>query len=154
MIFVTVGTQLPFPRLIEAMDKLAGRISEPVLAQTGVACAAKNLIVEPVMTEARYRKVLGLSRLVVSHAGIGTVIAARDAEKPLILVPRRAELGEHRNDHQIGTVRELLGRQGIQAVWNTDDLADLVTQEDFVPPVAASGPALDGLVTRLRSFIG
>ncbi|MEM9581757.1 MAG: glycosyltransferase [Pseudomonadota bacterium] len=153
MIFVTVGTQLPFPRLIEAMDKLAGRISEPVLAQTGVACSPRNLIVEPVMTEARYRKVLGLARLVVSHAGIGTVIAARDAEKPIILVPRRAELGEHRNDHQIGTVRELIGRQGLQAVWDTDELAELVTQ-DFTPPVATSGPALDGLVSRLRSFIG
>ncbi len=153
MIFVTVGTQLPFPRLIDAMDRLAGRINEPILAQTGVACSAKNLIVEPVMSEERYRHVLGISRLVVSHAGIGTVIAARDAEKPLILVPRRAELGEHRNDHQIGTVRELVGRQGVKAVWDTDELAELVTQE-LPPPVAASGPALDGLVSRLRNFIG
>ncbi len=153
MIFVTVGTQLPFPRLIDAMDRLAARISEPVLAQTGVVCTARNLIVEPVMSEERYRTVLGLSRLVVSHAGIGSVIAARDAQKPIILVPRRAELGEHRNDHQIGTVRELVGRQGLQAVWDTDELADLVTQE-FTPPVAASGPALDGLVSRLRNFIG
>lgn len=153
MIFVTVGTQLPFPRLIEAMDAIAGHISEPVLAQTGAICAANNLIVEPVMSEDRYRRVMGLARVIVSHAGIGTVIAARDAEKPLILVPRRAELGEHRNDHQLGTVRELIGRQGVKVVWNTDDLAELVTQE-FVPPVAASGPALDGLVSRLRSFIG
>ncbi|MDA8746847.1 glycosyltransferase family 28 protein [Litoreibacter sp.] len=153
MIFVTVGTQLPFPRLIDAMDDLAGCISEPVVAQTAVACRAQNLIVEPIMSAQRYHHVLGLSRLVISHAGIGTVIAARDAETPLILVPRRAELGEHRNDHQLSTVRELIGRQGVEVVWNTDDLAELVTQE-FVPPLAASGPALDGLVSRLRSFIG
>ncbi len=152
MIFVTVGTQLPFPRLVEAMDQLAGRLYEPVMAQTGASVRCRNLIVEPKMDPARYQTVLRKARLVVSHAGIGTVLAAQDAGIPVVLVPRRADLGEHRNDHQIGTVRSLVGRQGITAVWNTDGLGAALGH-GFDVPAAQSGPGLDSLVTTLRRFI-
>ena len=153
MIFLTVGTQLPFPRLVNAMDQIAGRLYEPVLAQTAVSCRCHNLIVEPEMTSSRYQRVLRQARLVVSHAGIGTVLAAQEAGIPVVLVPRRADLGEHRNDHQIGTVRSLVGRQGITAVWNTDGLGD-VLGEGFDVPAVRSSPGLDSLVTRLRHYIG
>lgn len=153
MIFVTVGTQLPFPRLIEAMDAYAEDLFEPVVAQTAEDTQCDNLIVEPFMSVERYSKVIGQARLVVAHAGIGTVLAARDAGVPLILVPRRTELGEHRNDHQCATVRELMGRRGITAVWDTSDLGDLLSK-DLTGPLGGVAPALDGLVSELRSFIG
>jgi hypothetical protein len=35
VIFVTVGTQLPFDRLIEAIDAIAPSLNEPIFAQTG-----------------------------------------------------------------------------------------------------------------------
>lgn len=153
MIFLTVGTQLPFPRLVEAMDHIAGRLYEPVLAQTAVDCKCRNLIVEPEMAASRYQRVITQARVVVSHAGIGTVLAAQEAGIPVVLVPRRAELGEHRNDHQIGTVRSLVGRQGITAVWNTDGLSEVLGY-GFDVPAVKSRPGLDSLVTRLRHFIG
>lgn len=153
MIFVTVGTQLPFPRLMREMDRIAGRLCEPVIAQTCEDTRYTNLIVEPYMSAARYNEVVERARIIVAHAGIGTVMAARQYGIPAILVPRRADLGEHRNDHQIGTVRQLLGREGIRAVWNPETLDEYLT-EDFAPPLPGSGPALDGLVTRVRSYIG
>lgn len=156
MIFVTVGTQLPFPRLVREMNRIAGRICEPVIAQTCDDLEHyPNLIVEPYMNSERYSDVIEQARLVVAHAGIGTVLAARQAQVPVILVPRRAALGEHRNDHQQGTVRQLLGREGITGIWDTAKLEELV-RSDLPAPVMpnASGPALDGLMTTLRSYIG
>lgn len=153
MIFVTVGTQLPFPRLIEAMDKIAGRMYEPVIAQTHLPTRCKNMIVEPQMNAARYSKVLARARLVVAHAGIGTIMAAREAGTPLIVLPRRADLGEHRNDHQQGTARQMLGHEGITAIWKEQKLEALL-HHSFEPPVPHAPPALDGLVSGLRNFIG
>jgi len=155
MIFVTVGTQLPFPRLMQEMDRIAGQLCEPVIAQTCETTRYMNLIVEPYMSSTRYTEVIEKARLVVAHAGIGTVMAARQAGIPAILVPRRPDLGEHRNDHQLGTIRQLIGREGIRAVWNPETL-DEHLMEEFTPtpPVPGSGPALEGLVTRVRSYIG
>ncbi len=154
MIFVTVGTQLPFPRLVREMNRIAGGLCEPVIAQTCEHARYPNLIVEPYMDAIRYGDVIERARLIVAHAGIGTVLAARQVGVPLILVPRRAELGEHRNDHQIGTVRQLVGRDGIQAIWDERKLARTVMNDHPPPPAIVSGPELDGLVTTLRSYIG
>ncbi|MEM7470462.1 MAG: glycosyltransferase [Pseudomonadota bacterium] len=156
MIFVTVGTQLPFPRLVAEMNRLAGRTCEPVIAQTCHDLTPyPNLIVEPFMNSERYTDVIEQARLVVAHAGIGTVLAARQAHVPLILVPRRVSLGEHRNDHQEGTVRQLLGRDGITGVWDTAKLEGLIKSDLSLPETpTVSGPALEGLVTTLRSYIG
>ena len=153
MIFVTVGTQLPFERLIQAMDRHAASLVEPVVAQTAEHCRCNNLFVEPFMSAERYAKVIEEARLVVAHAGIGTVLAARDAGVPVILVPRRAELGEHRNDHQAATVRQLMGRDGITTVWDPEDLGPYL-RKDLSNPLGNVPPALDGLVSELRSFIG
>lgn len=153
MIFVTVGTQLPFPRLIEAMDEIAGRLYEPVIAQTYEPTRCSNMIVEPQMNGVRYADVLSRARLVVAHAGIGTIMATREAGIPLVILPRRADLGEHRNDHQQGTARQMLGHEGITAVWSEDKLEELL-HHSFESPAARSAPALDGLVSGLRSFIG
>lgn len=157
MIFVTVGTQLPFPRLVLEMNRIAGGTCEPVVAQTCEDAPYDNLIVEPYMSAERYADVIKRARIVVAHAGIGTIMAARQAGVPAILVPRRASLGEHRNDHQAGTVRQLIGREGITAVWDTTKLASMLVEGLQLPSPASdqqSGPALDGLVTQLRSFIG
>lgn len=156
MIFVTVGTQLPFPRLVREMNRIAGSLCEPVIAQTCDDLEDyPNLIVEPYMNSERYNDVIEQARIVVAHAGIGTVLAARQARVPVILVPRRAALGEHRNDHQQGTLRQLLGREGITGVWDVSKLGDLVKGDHsgLIDPTV-SRPSLDGLVTTLRSYIG
>ena len=41
---------------------------------------------------------------IVAHAGMGTILTALETGKRLLVMPRRAALGEHRNDHQLATV--------------------------------------------------
>ena len=50
------------------------------------------------MRPSEFEAVLREASVIVAHAGIGTVLKAYKYRKPIILVPRQAAFGEHRND--------------------------------------------------------
>lgn len=136
MILVTTGTQLPFPRLVAAMDRLAPVLGERVVAQIGPDTGTypnleTHARLEPETFEALFRE----ARVVVAHAGIGTVLAASRHGKPLVLMPRRHALGEHRNDHQTATAEALRGRPGLYLVADESDLADLLKAQGALAPM-------------------
>ena len=60
---------------------------------------------------------------------MGTIISALTAGKPLMIMPRRAHLDEHRNDHQWATVQHFGTRPGIQAVFEAHEFPARL--EDF-----------------------
>lgn len=123
MILVTVGMQLGFDRLITAMDKLAPDLGMPVIAQTGKGTyQPQHMAARARIAPAEFETLVGQCRLIVSHAGIGTVLTAARCEKPILLMPRRASLGEHRNDHQRATVSKLAGRPGILVAQDETEL--------------------------------
>jgi UDP-N-acetylglucosamine transferase subunit ALG13 len=120
VIFLTVGTQLPFDRLVAAVDAWAGapgrgraevfgQISDP--GPSGYRPRHFEWVadLDPAEFEARF----GAATHIVGHAGMGTIIGALGQGKPLLVMPRRAHLGEQRNDHQFATVQRLCARPGI-----------------------------------------
>ncbi len=127
MIFVTVGTQLPFDRLIRLVDAIAPDLPGRVFAQTGNGkFQPANMDWRSTLSPQDFKRIMRSARIVVGHAGIGTVLNARLLRKPMILFPRRAMLGEHRNDHQLATTRTLAGRPGIAIALNDADLRSLL----------------------------
>ena len=50
---------------------------------------------------------------VVAHAGMGSIITALTLAKPLMILPRRADLGEQRNEHQAATAARFACRPGV-----------------------------------------
>ncbi|WP_424976534.1 glycosyltransferase [Dinoroseobacter sp. S124A] len=158
MIFVTVGTQLPFLRLIDAMAALAGDLSEPVIAQAGPhspeeAANWGSLDIRTHLAPAEFDRCFAEARVVVGHAGMGTVLSARRHGKPVILLPRRHELGEHRNDHQMATAREVARLSGVHIAWTAKEIAPLLAQDLPAPEAAQDSPEKVALVGRLRRFI-
>ncbi|APX66043.1 glycosyltransferase [Sphingomonas sp. gentR] len=134
MIFVTVGTQLPFDRLIEAIDTIAPSLGEPVFAQTGASTYTPRNIewsarIRPIEVDAYFAK----ARVVVAHAGIGTILTCQRVGRPVILFPRLVAHGEHRNDHQMATVGQLEGRPGLYVARTGEELHALLAQ-DLAPP--------------------
>ncbi|MEL7189582.1 MAG: glycosyltransferase [Pseudomonadota bacterium] len=124
MILVTVGMQLGFDRLIEAMDQLAPTLNHHVIAQTGRGdYVARHLEQHVEIAPWEFDDLMQHAHLIVGHAGIGTVLAAVRSAKPLVLLPWRAALKEHRNDHQLATCRQLEGRSGIYPAFKTVDLS-------------------------------
>lgn len=160
MIFATVGTQLPFPRLIQALADLSSKTAEEIIAQTGSAAqddapAHPNLSLRKQMTPAEFDAAFARARVVVGHAGIGTILSARKLGKPLVILPRRHSLGEHRNDHQLATAVQVAKLPGIHVAWQTEDLEPILLQPDLEPPQPYEGqtPGQAALIARLRSFI-
>ncbi len=61
--------------------------------------------------------------MVVAHAGIGTILSARRHARPLVILPRKADLGEHRNEHQMATARAVAALPGVHVAWEAAEIA-------------------------------
>jgi hypothetical protein len=72
----------------------------------------------------------------------------------LIVMPRRAELGEHRNDHQLSTARHMLAQNVISVA---KDEIELMHQLDQIKEVGAARPipayASGELIETISSFL-
>lgn len=155
MILVTVGTQLPFDRLVMAVDTFAKELSKPVLAQIGKGSyTPQNMKWIKNIEPADFDTVFRDASVIVSHAGIGTVLTAKRFGKPIILVPRQAALGEHRNDHQLATVGQLAGRPGIYVARTDEDLKNYLLDElDSPSHEDPSEVGRTSLVNYLKDYI-
>lgn len=156
MIFVTVGHQMPFDRLVRAVDEWAGRNpGAEVFAQIGetdyhpghIASAAK---IDP----AEFRRRLGSASVVVSHAGMGTILTALELGTPILVMPRLGRLMETRNDHQVATAERFraLGRVAVAM-----DEGELPGALDRLSELRG-GPTIDpaaspALIAAVRGFI-
>ena len=128
MILLTVGTQLPFDRLVRIVDEVAEGLSEPVVAQIGQGkYEPKHMEWRRVVPPQEFESMVASASLVVAHAGIGTLVTAERHGKSLILFPRSAALGEHRNDHQKATIRALAGRPGVGVATSPEELLELIS---------------------------
>lgn len=124
MILLTVGTQLPFDRLVRIVDEIAPALGEPVLAQIGLGSYVPvNMEWRRVIDPVEFEDLMDDVSVVISHAGIGTIVTAQRHSRPLILFARSAQLGEHRNDHQLATVNALAQKQGIRVASTAEELA-------------------------------
>jgi UDP-N-acetylglucosamine transferase subunit ALG13 len=163
MIFATVGTQLPFSRLLSALDEWAGRNPQTrVVAQTGAASEHFSHI-ETVRTLTREAFLDQVRRadLVVAHAGMGSILSAAELGKRVVIMPRRAELGEHRNDHQRDTAEKMGALSNVSVAETADALwarldAELerASQPQLEEGEASAAPrASDELLRTLRGFV-
>jgi UDP-N-acetylglucosamine transferase subunit ALG13 len=64
------------------------------------------------------------AEVVVSHAGIGTIILCKEEGVPLLILPRRKRYGEHMNDHQLEIARVLAEREE-EPVYVVDEESQL-----------------------------
>ena len=160
MIFVTVGNHYQgFDRLIKKVDEIASaypsRYPNPEGLFSILPSQVPNiLILFPSKTAMEY---IRTSELVISHAGIGTIILCREHGIPLILLPRRKKYGEHGTDHQVEIVKAIEERRDdyIFVVYEEDQLegkiAEVLTIKQKPVPRVNMGRA--SLINTIRAFI-
>lgn len=154
MIFVTVGTQLAFSRLIDVMERYAQSSGEEVIAQVGDESTPRHgMDVRHLIAPAEYNAIFRKARVIVSHAGIGTILSARQFGRPLVIVPRRCDLGEHRNDHQIATARALEDTPGLHVAWEAEDVPELLGSGQLDFGKNRASPRRGALISGLAAFI-
>lgn len=136
------------------MDEIAGQLGLEVFAQTAEPKAAyANIRHAPFLTPDAYDDILSRTRILIGHAGIGTILTAIRAEKPVIIVPRKASLGEHRNDHQRATARYLNGHEGIYVAETQEDIEKILRQDDLKAASFADTPEKARLISFVSDYV-
>jgi UDP-N-acetylglucosamine transferase subunit ALG13 len=156
MIFVTVGTQGQFDRLIRTVDEWAGTNERSdVFAQTGPSdYRPVHISNERFIDPAEFRKRVESASLVIAHAGMGSIITALELGKQIIVMPRRANLGEHRNDHQVATAKRFAEQGRIMVAFSEEELTDKLNQlAVFAETERLGAQASSHLIVTIRTFI-
>jgi UDP-N-acetylglucosamine transferase subunit ALG13 len=156
LIFVTVGTELPFDRLVGVVDEWAGRTARAdVFAQIGDSHRRPQHIRYKTFIEpAEYARRFADADVIVAHAGMGTILSALQFQKPILVMPRRAALQEHRNEHQLATARRLAALGKITVALDDEELRRQLDRLGELKAQERIGAhASDGLISALREFI-
>lgn len=146
---------MPFDRLIRAVDEWASSTSRSdVFAQIGRSEYRPRAIqTAQFLAPGEFERRMDEASAVVAHAGTGTIIAALQRGKPLLVLPRLSKFDETRNDHQVPTAKHF-GDAGYVLVAQDESelprrLRDL---QAFRPRGTIGGTASVELINRLRAF--
>lgn len=158
-LFVTVGTQLPFERIFSYLIDWIRRtnLTTKVYAQIGETSVEYPFVrKKKYLDSSEFHKWLEAADLVIAHAGMGSIIEASTIGKPVIIVPREAAHGEHRNDHQLDTARRFSDARNIRIATNQLEfdqwMAELLSGDPvkFMDPAKSKhlglGEAIDGWI--------
>ena len=156
MIFVTVGSQAPFDRLIRAIDEWAGlRDRSDVFAQVaGSTYRPRHIDYTDFIDPSEFNRWVEEADVLVAHAGMGSIISALEVGKPIVVMPRRVQFRETRNDHQVAAAQHF-GAQGQVIVANDEqELAGMLDYVVTFRHIDRIGPQASArLLATIRAFI-
>lgn len=156
LILVTVGTQLCFDRLVYAVNEWAiEHANEEIVAQIGpTKYRPEKLSYYDFLSPEKADELFRVADLIVSHAGMGSILTALKYRKPILIMPRQASLGEHRNDHQIATAKWFCNTPGITVAKDELEIKDLLNKRSTLSVgVEISNFASLDLINNIKEFI-
>lgn len=154
VIFVTVGTQLGFDRLIATVDAWAAQRPVPMFVQFGPgAYVPRHCDAVRTCSATEWERRFAEADRVVSHVGVGTLLKALDHGKPLIAMPRLAALNEHRNDHQLATAARFRDLPGITIVESDQELVKALDGQGEARAQRANSDEWQRLIRNISAFI-
>ena len=142
------------------MDEWCGETGVEAFAQIADVGSAGfvpgNMAWSPFLSPDDWNERFAAAHLVVAHAGMGTIISALMAGKPIVIMPRQAAYQEHRNDHQLATAKRFEGRPGVHIAMDELELTKAV-EAALLPPaddVQRLGRYADpSLIETIRGFV-
>jgi UDP-N-acetylglucosamine transferase subunit ALG13 len=144
MILVTVGThEQPFDRLVEAATALP--CDEELIVQYGTSTrpSGRGEWVD-FMSFDELAELASRARVVVCHAGVGSIVLARRYGHRPIIMPRRPRFGEHVDEHQMSLTRRLEKAGLVTVVEDAEQLAAAVRAAPAAAQAASQGGGLSG----------
>jgi beta-1,4-N-acetylglucosaminyltransferase len=155
MIFIAVGTQFGFDRLVRAVDQLigSGTIQEDVFAQMGPGSyQPQHMRFVQSLPKAEFDQAVQSCTALISHAGIGNISLALSMGKPLLVMPRLPKFGEVVNNHQVDTAKKFEELGHILVAYDETQLPDKIKLlKSFVPKPRI--PNRQGVIDRISQFL-
>ncbi|OZM70342.1 glycosyl transferase [Amycolatopsis antarctica] len=140
-----------FRRCLSWLDSWAAEHPEvSVFAQHGHSAAPRHATGVAMTSRAELLEHFASASVVLTHGGTGSIMDARACGHLPVVVPRRGELGEHVDDHQVSFSRRIAERGWIHLAEHEDTLhghldralAEPVHYRLDVTTVAAPVPAV------------
>ena len=138
MILVTLGTQdKEFKRLLNDIQEQIdlGNIKDKVVVQSGYTKFESNdMEIFDLIDRENFSKLIKKCDLLITHGGVGSILAGLNANKKVIACPRLAEYREHMNNHQMQIIKKFSESGYILAYNKEDDLGEIIKKsKDFMP---------------------
>lgn len=156
MILVTVGTDLPFDRLVRVVDDWARETArKDIFAQIGDGgWEPRHIQFAHFLPPPEFMEYFNAAAVIISHAGMGTILSALHYGKPILVMPKKASLGEHRNEHQTATARRMMDLGNVNVAFDENELRQRLDRLDNLKaPKSIGQSTTDSLVHGLRDFI-
>ncbi|MBQ2116194.1 MAG: glycosyl transferase [Lachnospiraceae bacterium] len=132
MIFVVLGTQkFQLNRLLQKLDEYVeqGLLKDEVFAQIGNSTyKPKNYKYKDFVDKKEFDETVAKADVVIAHSGVGTIITAIHAQKPVIVYPRLAKYNEHVDDHQLDIAKAFEMKKYVLCCYENDDLLEKIEQ--------------------------
>ena len=129
-VFVTVGTDHhPFNRLVAWIDSwIASRPAGLVgcRMQIGTSLPPRHVPFRDYFSPAKLEAAMNESAAVVCHGGPATIMMCRGLDKKPIVVPRRDDLGEHVDGHQLLFARRMAAHGDLELAEDEEGLHRLL----------------------------
>ncbi len=156
MIFLTVGTQFPFDRLVKEVDQAVDRglVGDEIFAQIGQSSyQPRNFPAVSTLDKHAFDGKFRQASAIISHAGMGSITMALEYQKPMLVMPRRKKFHEVVNDHQISIAKEYEKSGYILVAYSEAELADkLADLKTFIPKRRVAQP--EAVVRRIKDYLG
>jgi UDP-N-acetylglucosamine transferase subunit ALG13 len=137
MIFLSVGTQFAFDRLVKGVDDALqnGVLDEEVYAQIGEGSyKPRNFEYVEFLEKEKFDGYVKKASSVISHCGVGILALALDSNKPLLVMPRLKKYSEVVNDHQVVIAVKFQELGHILTAYSAEELPDKIKQlNTFIP---------------------
>lgn len=125
---VILGTErYPFIRALEEVGR-AFPSTTGLLVQAGQTPIPPGAAYRPWVPFDELTEAIAASDVVITHAGVGSVLGALRAGKHPVVLPRSAERGEHVDDHQLELAGMLAARNLASVALSGTDLSSLLGQ--------------------------
>lgn len=155
MIFLAVGTQFPFDRLVRAIDDCieAGIIEEEVFGQIGeTSYKPRNFKSTAFLDKKEFDDALIGSSGVIGHAGIGIIRTSLDNDKPLLVMPRLRKYREVVHDHQVEIARRFEKLGHVLVAYREQDLSAKTKELKYFTPKKRQSQ-VESVVNRITEFL-
>ena len=133
---------------------LAQQLHEEVIAQVyQCGFTPKNIKAIDFLAPDEFNTLFDKARLIVSHAGMGTILSSLQMDKPIIVFPRIAALGEHRNEHQLATARKIKEMGAVNVAMNEEEITSMLLNGNQITFQHIGNRASPSLIQSIEDFI-
>lgn len=130
-LFVILGTQkFPFHRLLKAVEEIIKEglfTKDEVLVQSGIFEPDRESInfVNSIPVD-QFNSILQNAEIVITHAGVNSILSCMRLQKHFIIAPRLKQYGEHVDDHQLEIAEVMRTQFNVLVLNDVAQLCELI----------------------------